>query len=133
MKTSDLVLVDTCVWVPFFNRPNSSFKAVVDQLLDDNRAAIIGPVLAEILRGFHRDAEADWVASLLRGLCYLEVRWDDWRTAASLGRYLAASGHLLPLTDLALAAVARRSDCAVFTTDPHFDLLPDLKRFTVPQ
>jgi hypothetical protein len=33
------------------------------------------------------------------------------------------------LTDLVVAAVARRCNAWVYTTDPHFDLIPDLKRY----
>ncbi len=44
-----LVLVDTCIWVPFFNRPQSVEKKVVDTLLDDDRAVLIGPIVTEIL------------------------------------------------------------------------------------
>lgn len=131
MKPQDLVLIDTCIWVAFFNRPQSSFKRAVDALLDEDRAALIGPVLAEILIGLRTDAEADWVASLLRGLEYVEVTWDDWRASAQLGRRLAARGHRLPMSDLILAATALHRDCAIFTIDPHFDLVPGLKRFTM--
>jgi predicted nucleic acid-binding protein len=60
---------------------------------------------------------------------YLEAGWDDWRAAADLGRDLAAKGHKLPLTDLMVATVARRCDAWVYTTDPHFDYIPDLKRY----
>jgi predicted nucleic acid-binding protein len=101
----------------------------VDPLLDDDRAAITGMILAEILQGFRRDDQADWVASSLNGLHTLEPTWDDWRYVAKLGRQLIASGHRLPLTDLAIAAIALRNDCFVLTTDPHFDLIAGLKRF----
>jgi len=124
------VLIDTCIWLPFFNRPQSAEKHAVDALLDEDRAALIGPVLAEILQGFRRDDRADWVASSLCGLHYVEVHWNDWRAAARLGRQLAVKGHRLPLTDLTLAAVALRSHCAVYTTDPQFDLIGGLRRFT---
>jgi predicted nucleic acid-binding protein len=127
MDTRDLVLIDSCIWVPFFNRPRSAPKLAVDELLDEDRAALIGPILTEVLSGFRRDEQADWVASALRGLVYVELTWDDWRTAARLARQLAARGHCLPLSDLALAAVAQRLDCTVFTSDPHFSLIPDLK------
>lgn len=63
MTVADLVLVDTCIWIPFFNRPHSREKAALDVLLDDDRAALIGPVLTEVLLGFRRDEQADWVAS----------------------------------------------------------------------
>jgi predicted nucleic acid-binding protein len=104
-------------------------KRALDKLLDEDRAALIGPILAEILQGFRGDEEADWIASSLRGLPYLELTWDDWRAAAKLGRQLAARGHQLPISDLMLAVTAIRHDCAVFTTDPHLDPVPDLKRF----
>ena len=126
MTTPDLVLIDTCIWVPFFNRPHSQEKLAVDELLDDDRAALIGPILAEVLLGFRRDEHADWVASVLRGLNFLEATWNEWRTAARLGRRLIANGHALPLSDLVLAAVAAERHLAVYTTDPHFDLFPDL-------
>jgi predicted nucleic acid-binding protein len=60
---------------------------------------------------------------------YVEVGWDDWRMAADVGRELAAQGNKLPLTDLVVASAAKRCDAWVYTTDPHFDLIPDLKRY----
>lgn len=125
----DLVLIDTCIWVGFFNRTQSTERMTVDPLPDDDRAAITGMILAEILQGFRRDDQADWAASSLKGLHALEPTWDDWRFVAKLGRQLIASGHRLPLTDLAIAAIALRNDCFVLTTDPHFDLIAGLKRF----
>jgi predicted nucleic acid-binding protein len=128
MNSTELVLIDTCIWVPYFNRPRSTEKSVVDSLLDDDRAAITGPILTEILQGFRRDEHADWVASLLRNLQVLEPRWDDWRQAAKLGRDLASKGKRLPLTDLVVAALGLRFKCAVYTTDPHFEHFPGLRR-----
>ncbi len=129
MNPEGLVLIDTCMWVPFFNRPQSDVKRVVNSLLRGDRGAIVGPIAAEVLLGFRHKAEADWTSSLLRGVRYLEILWDDSRAAASLGRILASRGHVLPMSDLAISAVARRYKCSVYPTDPHFDLVPNLKRF----
>jgi predicted nucleic acid-binding protein len=115
--------------VAFFNRKPSVEKAASLELTRANRVALIGPVLTEILRGFRRDAEADWAASALEGVYFIELRWEDWKSAAALGRRLAAVGRNLPLTDLILASVALSQDYAVYSTDPHFDLIPDLLRF----
>lgn len=123
------VLVDACIWASFFSKPGSPEKLAVDELLDDNRVALVGPIVTEVLLGFRRQDQADWVASRLRMAHYIEAGWDDWRAAAALGRDLAAKGHRLPLTDLVLAAVALRCQAWVYTTDPHFDLIPKLKRF----
>jgi predicted nucleic acid-binding protein len=129
MAPQDLVLVDTCIWIQFFNRPQSQEKRAVDELLDEDRVALTGPIVAEVLQGFPRKAHADWVASVLRGVHYLEVTWDHWRAAAHLGSQLASRGHQLPLSDLATAAVALESHRAVYSTDPDFDVIPNLKRF----
>jgi predicted nucleic acid-binding protein len=69
------------------------------------------------------------VASRLRLTHYIEASWDDWRAAADLGRELAANGHKLPLTDLIVAVAAKRCNAWVYTTDPHFDIVLDLKRY----
>ena len=90
--------------------------------------ALTGPILAEVLRGFRRTEQANWVASRLRLAHYLEPNWDDWRQASALGRELAAKGHDVPLTNLIIAALARRVRSSVFTSDPHFDLISGLRR-----
>ena len=43
------VVVDTCIWVDFFNRPRSRAKAAVDTLIDEDRVVVLGPVLAEVV------------------------------------------------------------------------------------
>jgi predicted nucleic acid-binding protein len=124
------VFVDTCIWASFFGKPTSPEKVAVDNLLDSDRVALLGPIVAEVLLGFRRKDQADWVASRLQLAHYIEAGWDDWRAAADLGRDLAANGHKLPLTDLLVATVAVRCHAWVYTTDPHFDFIPALKRFS---
>ena len=128
MTTFGLVLVDTVIWSAFFSKPASPEKLALDVLIDDDRVALIGPILAEVLRGFRRTDQADWVASRMRLVHYFEPTWEDWRNAAALGRQLAASGHDIPLTELVLASLAQRIQASVFTSDPHFDLITGLKR-----
>jgi predicted nucleic acid-binding protein len=124
-----VVLIDTCMWVPFFNRPHSTEKKAIDALLDDDQGAVIGPIVAEILQGISREAQADYVASVLRGVRYENTVWEDWLAAARLGRRFAATRQQLPLSDLVLAAVSLRTGAELYSTDPHFDLVPELKRF----
>jgi predicted nucleic acid-binding protein len=124
----ELVSIDTCIWVQFFNRPQSRDKMAVDALLDDDRGASIGPIFSEILLGFRRDEHADWVASVLRGLQFPPVSWNERRAAARLGRQLVAKGRNLPLSDLVIAAAPLERNIAAFTTDSHFELTSGLNR-----
>jgi predicted nucleic acid-binding protein len=125
----DWVLVDTCIWSSFFSKPSSPEKTAVDGLLDSDRVGLVGPIVAEVLLGFRRKDQADWVASRLQLAHFIEIGWNDWRAAADLGRELASKGHRLPLTDLVIGVVAHRLNTWVYSTDPHFDLIPNLKRF----
>jgi hypothetical protein len=125
----DWVFVDTCIWASFFSKPGSPEKTAVDGLLDSDRVALVGPVVTEVLLGFRRKDQADWVASRLRMAHCVEAGWYDWRAAADLGRDLSAKGRQLPVTDLVVAVVARRCQSWVYTTDPDFDIIPGLKRF----
>ncbi len=129
MNQSDLVLIDTGVWAAFFSKPGSAEKQVLDRLIDQDRIALTGPIITEVLRGFRRIEQADWVASRLQLAHYLEPAWDDWRNAAALGRELASKGNDLPITDLVVASLALRLRTFVFSSDPHFNLIPGLKRY----
>ncbi len=125
----DWVLTDTLIWASFFSKPNSPEKLAVDDLIDGDRVALIGPILAEVLLGFRRNAQADWVASRLHAAHFIDTTWDDWKSAAEIGRELAAKRHAVPITDLIVAAIAKRTGTFVYSTDPHFDLMPELKRY----
>ena len=125
----DWVFVDTCIWSSFFKNSSSEEKTEVDNLIDRDRVALIGPIVGEVLLGFKRTDQANWVASRLRLVNWTDILWEDWRRAADLGRELAGNGHRLPLTDLVLAAIAERTQAWLYSTDPHFDLLPNLKRY----
>ena len=123
------MVVDTCIWASFFRKPLSPEKRAVDELIDQDRVVLIGPIITEVLRGFRKQREADFAVSALRAAHCPDVIWEDWRKAADLGRELAALGHKVPVTDLVIGAVAVRQNFCVYTSDPHFDLIPDLKRF----
>lgn len=130
MTMDDWVLVDTCIWASFFAKPASPEKSAVDDLLDSDRVALVGPIVAEVLMGFRRREQADWVASRLRLAHYLEADWDDWKSAAEIGRLLARRNHRIPLSDLLVASVAKRRQSWIYSTGPHFDVIPEIKRYS---
>ncbi|MDA0836636.1 MAG: PIN domain-containing protein [Planctomycetota bacterium] len=127
---SNLVIVNTCVWASYFSRKSATTNQAVNLLFEEDRVAVIGPVVTELLMGIRDEGAADWIASRLSVMNPLEIEWDDWREAANIHRELAARGHVLPIGDSLIARVALRESCAVFTVDPHFRLIPGLKLFT---
>jgi hypothetical protein len=83
----------------------------VDDLLARDRVALVGPVMADMLRGFRRREQRDWAGSRLRLAHYVTADWDDWRHAADLGRVQAKLGQDLPITDFIARFVRDSTDC----------------------
>ena len=123
------VLIDTCQWAQYFNRPQSREREVIGRLIEENSACVTGPIIVEVLSGFKNVRQADWVASVLDGLSEIELAWEDWRLAAKLNRELISRGHHLPLADLLSATAAIRNDLVIYSTDPHFRLFSQVRLF----
>ncbi len=121
-----MVIADTSVWIPFFNRPESVEKRELDVLLDTDRVVLVGIVLAELLQGCRTVGEADEVASKLEGLRFLETRRSTWRRSGELSFMLRRRGVTLPLSDLVIAGLALEHRCSVYALDPHFEQVPHL-------
>jgi len=124
-----MVIADTSVWIPFFNRPNSREKQTLDLLIDADDVALVGIVLAELLQGCRSHQERDELKDGLLALPYLEVTQSTWVNAGALSAGLLRKGITLPLSDLIIAALAIEHHCPVYSLDDHFRKIPDLPLF----
>jgi predicted nucleic acid-binding protein len=128
-----VVIVDTSVWIEYFNRPQSAEKHAVDVLIDTDTPILIGVVLAELLQGCRASKEADTLLLHLRALPFLEMTFASWRRTGGLSSALRQRGITLPLSDLIVAALAQEHGCSVFTLDPHFRQIPGLRLYRPPK
>lgn len=125
-----MVIADTSVWIPFFNRPNSGEKATLDLLIDADEVALVGVVLAELLQGCRSREERDELAEGLLALPYLEVTQTTWLKAGDLSWTLLRKGITLPLSDLVIAALAIEHHCHIYSLDLHFKKIPGTLLYT---
>jgi len=125
-----MVVVDTSAWIPFFNRPDSTPKYIIEDLIDRGEAAIVGVVLAELLQGCRSPGERAELKEALLALPYLGVSQATWIAAGEISGGLLRKGITLPLTDLIIAAVAIEHRCSVYSLDAHFQRIPGLPRYT---
>lgn len=128
-----MVIVDTSVWIEYFNRPDSPEKHAVDALVDTDPPVLIGIILAELLQGCRTSKEADSILLPLRALPFLEMTFASWRRTGELSSALRRRGITLPLSDLIVAAAALEHGCSVFTSDPHFRQIPGLRLYRPPK
>lgn len=68
-----MVVVDTSVWINYFNGVESWQVSCLDRLLGERILAIGDLVLAELLQGFTTDAEARQAMELLEPLEFCEM------------------------------------------------------------
>jgi predicted nucleic acid-binding protein len=125
-----MVIADTSVWIPFFNRPDSPEKTALDLLIDADEVALVGVVLAELLQGCRAPSERDALSDALLALPYYEVTQSTWLKTGDLSAQLLRKGVTLPLSDLIIAALAIERDCHIYSLDTHFKKIPGLHLYS---
>ena len=126
---STKIIVDTSVWIEFFHNEKSHVSVHLKNLLRSGQVALTGMVLAEILQGIRSPREARLVRRSLESLPFIEIDYKVWRQAGEISSALRRKGLTIPLSDIIIASVAITADHEVFTTDPHFEKIPGLKRY----
>ncbi len=124
-----MVIADTSVWIPFFNRPDSPEKATLDLLIDADEVVLVGVVLAELLQGCRASSERETLSEALLALPYYEVTQSTWSQTGDLSAQLLRKGVTLPLSDLIIAALAIEHHCQVYSLDTHFKKIPGVRLY----
>ena len=121
------LLPDTCAWIDFLRGKQTPLALVLEQSLLNGEVLTCGVVLFELLQGIKSPREEELVQNALLALPHLEMSRDLWIKAGKLSSRLRAKGHILPLSDIIIAAFALEQNCAVLTVDRHFESIPGLK------
>src|SRR5207247_1580998 len=90
-------------------------------LIDDGRAAYVGVVFAELLRGRRSQDERDRLERQLRGATFVEMTKAAWRLAGFVSSALESRGQPIPMTDVFIAALVLEGDHELLTRDRHFE------------
>jgi predicted nucleic acid-binding protein len=121
------IIVDTCVWIEFFRKPESELTRHLKGLLRERKVIMVGMVMAEILQGVKDPKEANLVKQSMGKLPYLEMTRDIWVTAGETSASLRRTGITIPLSDLIIAAIALFGNHEIFTIDQHFNEVDGLR------
>ena len=122
----DLVVLDTSVWINYTNFPASSYRVAVDRLIDIDRIATTGIVIAEVLQGARSKEDYPELSNMLRGPHFLDATRETYESAGELSFRLRRQGQQIPMSDVIIAATAIEFGCPVFSDDAHFDRIPEL-------
>lgn len=122
------MIVDTSVWVDFFNgHPSSQSQRLTRAIEDNEPIGLPGLVLTEILLGLQNDAEAKRIAQLLQA--FGEVAGPsraDHLAAAALYRACRAKGVTIRSTiDCVIAQICLRDGQPLLAKDRDFERIAE--------
>ncbi len=123
------VLVDTSIWIEYFNKPDSRAGESLENLLKEGRDFCAGVVLTELLQGAKIEREFKLILEGVAALPFLETKLTTWIDAGRISFSLRKKGITIPVTDIILASLALESHCLIFTLDPHFNKIPGIKLY----
>ncbi len=112
-------LIDTSAWVAFFRGDPVAVRRV-DPLLADGRAAVSGPIFAEVVSGARTTSHFELLKRLLGGLDRLDEPEGLWDRVAEHRFALARRGYQASLVDLTIALAALDSAHILLTRDRDF-------------
>ena len=117
------MLVDTSVWIDFFNGYESNqAEHLASAIAEAEPIVVPGIVLTELLLGLNNDAEAARISNLLEAFeLVAEPNRADYIEAARIYRLCRAKGFTIRSTiDCLIAQLCLRDDLALLTKDRDF-------------
>ena len=126
-----MILVDSSVWIDFFNEKKTSASLKLTELLQDGVATVATAdlVLFEVLRGFRTDPALQQARDFLLDLPTVEIGGtDNALQAAEHDRALRAKGYTIrsPI-DVLLASYCITHGHSLLHRDADFDVMKTLR------
>lgn len=120
-------LVDTTVWIDFFNGNSSSQVDHLTKLLADRASiSICGVITTELLQGIKSEKSFKQLEQYLRPLLYLDATRETHIRAAKINRKLRKYGVTIRKTiDCIIAAIAIENGCVLLHNDKDFDRIAE--------
>lgn len=119
-------LVDTSVWIEYFNKPDSKTGNILEKMLIEGNVCGAGIILTELLQGAKIEKEFNAILNNYTALPLIKEDINTWIRAGKISFDLRRKGITIPTTDLLIAALALESNCKIFSLDLHFTKIPGL-------
>lgn len=129
----DRALIDTSVWIKYFQVPNTLLFELVTQLLKEQRALFTGIIALELIRGARTEKELSVLEALFRSIERVDETDTTHLEAGKIGYQLSKKGITIGTVDLLISQLAIENDLSLYTLDRHFQAIarsfPPLKLY----
>jgi predicted nucleic acid-binding protein len=131
-----MILVDTSVWIGFFNGVDSPAVRFLEELIEAEEELFISEyILAEVLQGFKKDKDFDLARRCLLSfpICLLKG-FDSYIRVAQIYRRCRKKGVTIRKTaDCVIAQTAMENDLLLLHDDAVFDRIASVCPLTIYQ
>jgi predicted nucleic acid-binding protein len=120
-----VIVVDTSVWIDYFNGVAAPHTAVLDELLGERVLATGDLIIAELLQGFDHDAAAKRAMTLLEPLEFFEMVGRDVaiQSAANYRRLRRRGITVRKTMDMLIGTFCLMRDYEILHNNRDFDVL----------
>ena len=117
------VLVDTCIWSSALRHKNPNLELIekLNDLINDGRVSIIGPIRQEILSGIPSAKQFHKLKKTLSSFEDIPLRTEHYEKAAEFCNICRKQGIQGSTIDFLICAVAHLENLEIFTTDNDFE------------
>jgi predicted nucleic acid-binding protein len=118
------VLVDTCIWSQALRRksPEDDLSKKLQELIQNGRVAIIGPIRQELLSGIAQLKQFNELKETLSSFEDLPLNAEHYEEAAGFCNTCRRKGVSGSSTDFLICAVAVMENLTIFTVDKDFEI-----------
>ena len=117
------VLVDTCIWSGALRHKNPNLELIekLNDLINDGRVSIIGPIRQEILSGISSKKQFHKLKNILSSFEDIPLRTEHFEKAAEFCNICRKKGVQGSTIDFLICAVAHLESHEIFTMDNDFE------------
>ena len=129
-----MILVDTSVWIDFFDHPDSLYAKELARLIDKNEELCLTQInVTEILQGIKEEKMFEEIKGYLMQFPIVQARGlETYIQAANIYRSCRKMGKTVAKTiDAIIAAVALENSLWVFHRDKDFDSIADCTKLKI--
>ncbi|MCK4645183.1 MAG: PIN domain-containing protein [Candidatus Aminicenantes bacterium] len=118
--SAEKILIDTSIWIDYFQNKSSIISEKVDKILSENEVFVPKIVIAELILGAKSEKEISIIEDFLDAFHIVDQKEDTWLKAGRLSYDLKKKGKTINILDCYIAAMAQEHECKIFTLNRHF-------------
>ena len=118
--SAEKILIDTSIWIDYFQNRSSIISEKVDKILSENEVYVPKIVIAELIQGAKSEKEISIIEDFLDAFHIVDQKEDTWLKAGRLSSDLKKKGKTINLFDCYITAIAQEHECKIFTLNRHF-------------